>query len=128
MKMNLNFRKSKILFLFAFLLLLSHSESVEAGAEPNSHLLESKIDPKVRGQVIDENEKGMPGIIVLVKGSTTGTVTDINGFFELNLSKFSEEKLTLALSFPDYPSKEIEVNMKKLPQDMGQIKMKKAED
>jgi hypothetical protein len=126
MKTNLNSRKSKILFLFAFLLFLANSESVDAGAEPNSHLLESKIDPKVRGQVIDENEKGMPGIIVLVKGSTTGTATDINGFFELNLSKFSEEKLTLVMSFPDYPSKEIEVNMKKLPQDMGQIKMRKG--
>ncbi len=40
----------------------------------------------VQGTVKDEeNGESLPGVSILIKGSNTGTVTDINGFFTLNV-------------------------------------------
>ena len=38
---------------------------------------------KVRGIVVDENNEAVIGASILIKGSNTGTKTDINGQFEL---------------------------------------------
>ncbi|SDC58138.1 CarboxypepD_reg-like domain-containing protein [Algoriphagus faecimaris] len=113
-----------LLLLFSLVLFIAYhpAQAIEkAKSDPSEDL----NDPKVSAQVIDETGKVMQGIAVLVKGSTTGTVTDKNGFFELNLSGFNERKVTLLLMFPDYQSKEVVVTLKKLPKDMGQIKMEK---
>ena len=80
-------------------------------------------EPKVRGQVVNKNDKPVPGAAILIKGETTGTVSDFNGFFELNLGKFAERDLTLVISFINYASKEVEIPWKKLPKDFGQIKL-----
>ena len=39
---------------------------------------------KVKGVVVDENNEAVIGASILVKGSNTGTKTDINGQFELS--------------------------------------------
>lgn len=39
----------------------------------------------VKGKVLDENGEGIPGASVKVKGTTTGTITDIDGNYELTL-------------------------------------------
>src|SRR5690606_35395905 len=39
----------------------------------------------VRGTVRDENNTTFPGVNVLVKGTTTGTSTDINGAYSLDV-------------------------------------------
>lgn len=113
-----------LLLLCSFALLIAHHPA-QAIEKAKSVPSEGLNDPKVRAQVIDDTGKVMQGIAVLVKGSTTGTVTDKNGFFELNLSEFKERKVTLQLRYPDYQPKEVKVTLKKLPKDLGQIKMKK---
>jgi hypothetical protein len=57
----------------------------------------------VRGRVIDSEGKGVPGVNVVVKGSTVGTTTDIEGFYSLALNGGAE---TLAFSFIGYQSEE----------------------
>jgi hypothetical protein len=116
----------KSLFLLAFYLLLIGPAANEVMAQSSFSPVETKEDPKIQGQVIDENGKAMPGTAILVKDSTTGTTTDINGFFALDLKNFVNQKVTLVLSFPDYNSKEVVVDMSKLPMDFGQIKMAKG--
>nr|WP_319503401.1 TonB-dependent receptor [uncultured Draconibacterium sp.] len=37
----------------------------------------------IKGIVTDEDGEALPGVTVLFKGTTNGTVTDINGFYEL---------------------------------------------
>lgn len=57
----------------------------------------------VTGTVIDENGEPLIGASVLVKGTKTGTVTDVNGKFSLN----SVSGKTLVVSFIGYNSKEV---------------------
>jgi TonB-dependent SusC/RagA subfamily outer membrane receptor len=42
---------------------------------------------KIGGTVTDENKQPLPGVTVLLKGTTKGTVTDINGRFLFNVEK-----------------------------------------
>ena len=39
----------------------------------------------VKGRVVDEDDNPLPGVNVLVKGSTLGTVTDEEGSFSLSV-------------------------------------------
>ncbi len=38
---------------------------------------------KISGQVLDETGMGLPGASVLLKGTNNGTVTDLDGNFQL---------------------------------------------
>ncbi len=43
---------------------------------------------KFRGRCIDEyDNSALPGVNVVIKGTTTGTVTDMNGYFQLDVSE-----------------------------------------
>jgi hypothetical protein len=48
-------------------------------------------DRKVSGNVSDAKGQGIPGVSVLVKGTTTGTSTDVNGAFSINIKSNSAE-------------------------------------
>ncbi|MEO7988885.1 MAG: TonB-dependent receptor [Chryseolinea sp.] len=58
----------------------------------------------VSGTVTDETGGGMPGVNVLVKGTSTGTVTDTEGNFKINVSG---DDATLVFTFVGYASSEI---------------------
>lgn len=53
----------------------------------------------VTGTVLDEYDVGLPGVSVLVKGTTTGTATDIDGKFSLNVPN---DQSVLVFSFIGY--------------------------
>tara|TARA_R110002020_G_scaffold130735_1_gene292340 strand:- start:2053 stop:2421 length:369 start_codon:yes stop_codon:yes gene_type:complete len=80
----------------------------------------------VRGQVIDQESIPIPGTAIIVDGSTTGTANDFNGFFELDLSQFTEKKVTLVLQFVGTEKKKFEIKMKDLPKSYGQITLSRA--
>ena len=62
------------------------------------------------------------GSTILVKGSTTGTTTDINGYFSIDLSAGSH---TLVISYIGYENKEVEVSVKDGETDrIGKVKLK----
>ncbi len=58
------------------------------------------------GKVYDENNEPMPGASVIIKGTTQGTVTNIDGEFRIVLSS---DQTTIVVSYIGYKSKEIEV-------------------
>ena len=60
----------------------------------------------VHGVISDETGETMIGVSVLVKGTSTGVVTDINGHFSLSVPKNS----VLSISYIGYKSQEISVN------------------
>ena len=66
---------------------------------------------KITGTVSDAtNQSTIPGVNIVVKGTTTGTVTDINGNYTVNIpSKIA----TLVFSFVGYEPQEVEVNQTK---------------
>jgi len=82
--------------------------------------------PIVKGQVINKENRPIPGATIIVEGTTTGTVSDINGFFQLDLTQFTEKQVTLVFGFVGIARKEMEVILKDLPKSYGQIKLKDA--
>lgn len=66
--------------------------------------IEIQINPEyitVRGRVVDRNGEGLPGVTVIIQGTTVGTVTDIDGNFSID----AEEGAVLQFSFTGYQSK-----------------------
>src|SRR5258706_10416455 len=59
----------------------------------------------VKGKVTGEDGLGLPGVNVLVKGTTQGTVTDADGNYSMNLPSQGEE-IVLMFSFIGYVSQE----------------------
>ena len=67
---------------------------------------EFEVQLSVSGKVTDENGEGLPGASILEKGTTNGTITDVEGNFSLNVN----EGATLTVSFVGYETKEIALN------------------
>lgn len=62
----------------------------------------------VSGKVTDgENNEPLPGVNVLAKGTTTGTVTDVDGNYSVNVP---DEVKSLIFSSIGYASVEVEIN------------------
>lgn len=61
----------------------------------------------VSGTVFDEDKEPLPGASILVKGTSSGTVTGIDGRFDINVP---DPKAVLVVSFLGYLPQEIEVN------------------
>lgn len=49
----------------------------------------------VTGKVLDENGQGLPGAGIMIKGTTTGTVTDLDGNFNIDLPDDKKNKLVI---------------------------------
>ena len=60
----------------------------------------------VSGTVLDETGAPLPGASILVKGTTIGTVTDLDGKFSLDVASDA----VLVISYLGYDSKEVSVN------------------
>jgi TonB-linked SusC/RagA family outer membrane protein len=60
----------------------------------------------VSGTVTDEEGVGMPGVNVLVKGTTSGTATSADGTFRLNVPS---DQAVLVVSFIGYSTQEVPV-------------------
>ena len=65
------------------------------------------IEKTVTGTVTDENDEGLPGVNILVKNTTVGTVTDVDGNYRLNASDDAE---TLVFSSVGYVSEEVNIS------------------
>jgi TonB-dependent starch-binding outer membrane protein SusC len=63
-------------------------------------------DQSISGTVSDENGDPVPGVNVIVKGTSSGTVTDVSGEYRMNVPETAE---ALIFSFVGYTSQEIEI-------------------
>ncbi len=67
-----------------------------------------KVALAVTGKVTSDDDKsGMPGVNIIVKGTTLGTVTDVNGDFSIDVP---DANSVLVFSYVGYVSQEIPVN------------------
>ncbi|MBC6366694.1 TonB-dependent receptor [Algoriphagus sp. AK58] len=64
---------------------------------------------QVSGVVTDENQLGLPGANILIKGTTVGTVTDIDGKFSIQVPSPNS---VLVISYLGYVSQEVIVGGK----------------
>lgn len=60
---------------------------------------------EVSGKITDENNQGLPGATIVVKGTTTGTTTDLEGNYKLAVP----ENSVLSISFVGYKTLELQV-------------------
>lgn len=65
----------------------------------------------VNGTVYDESGQTLAGVNVIIKGTSTGTTTDINGFYSIEVA--SEESV-LVFSFVGYETKKMKVGKSKV--------------
>ncbi len=68
--------------------------------------IQQSIFETVRGKVSDESGAGLPGVNVMIKGTSQGTTTDADGQFSLNVS---EANAVLVFSFVGYIPQEVVV-------------------
>jgi len=74
---------------------------------------------QVQGQVVDaEDDSGIPGVNVLEKGTSNGTITDFDGNYSLNVSP----NATLIFSYVGYTAQEVPV------QERGVVDVRLAPD
>jgi TonB-linked SusC/RagA family outer membrane protein len=62
---------------------------------------------KVSGRVLDATGSGLPGVNILVKGTQTGTTTDIEGKYSIEVPA---ENNTLVYSFAGYATQEVAID------------------
>lgn len=66
----------------------------------------SAQENKVTGKVVNENDEPLPGVTIVIKGTTRGTITNMDGDFKIPVNKGE----TLAISFIGYISQELIVD------------------
>lgn len=67
---------------------------------------EEKKNLRISGTILDNNDEPIIGANVTIKGTTTGTITDIDGNFSLDASP----GMTLRISYIGYVTREIQVS------------------
>lgn len=70
---------------------------------------QQQVEKKITGTVTDKDGNTLPGVSVMVKGSTNGVTTDANGKYVITLS---DNVKTLLFSFIGMKDKEVEVSSK----------------
>ncbi|QNF33220.1 SusC/RagA family TonB-linked outer membrane protein [Adhaeribacter swui] len=80
---------------------LSHNSSLLASSAKSAVVLD------ITGKVTDEKGEGIPGVTVLLKGTSTGTATGPDGSFTLSTPDGTG---TLVISFIGYQTREVAIN------------------
>ena len=80
------------------------TEEVFVKNSAKSLLISEQKMPSVHGKVLDETGNPIPGVSIIVKGTTTGTITDVKGNFALPAATDSSK---LIASFIGYETREI---------------------
>ncbi|MDR1718961.1 MAG: SusC/RagA family TonB-linked outer membrane protein [Dysgonamonadaceae bacterium] len=79
---------------------------------------------KISGRVTDESGEPLPGVTVIVKGTTKGVITDVEGNFQLE--GLSGNELTLRISYVGMETQELTANVNsnitvRMKDDVNQI-------
>ena len=62
----------------------------------------------VKGKVVDKNEVGLPGVTILLKGTSVGIVTDVNGHYSITIPLTGSP--VLVFTFIGMKKQEVAVN------------------
>lgn len=81
-------------------------QETEQTIKPDKNI---NTDIAIKGTVTDENGEKLPGVSVIVKGTTRGTTTDINGEYSLAVP---DDKAILVFSFVGHIPQEIVIGNK----------------
>lgn len=110
MEKNLKSKKSLIRVtktLMAVSLFLWIGISPTKAKIPTNAITVTQQKMVIKGLVVDENGETFPGVNVVVKGTTNGTLSDIKGNFSLSVPN---KNSVLVFSFIGYKNKEVTLN------------------
>lgn len=99
-------------------LLLVGSEAGATTPALHSYAAVSHAERRITGRVLSDTGEPLPGVSVVIKGTTTGTLTDANGNFAVNVP---DEKTILVFSYIGFLSQELQpgqsstLNVKLMP-------------
>lgn len=119
------FRLLKISIILLFVAFSGNIASAKEGKGTNAELNSSQVEQQkktVKGIVTDENGEAIPGVSVLVKGTTVGTITDMNGNYSLEVPASGK---SLVFTFIGMTSKEesidarSEINVSMVSENIG---------
>lgn len=96
--------KPSLLLCGALLFILP--EISQATNSPRAVISKMEAFEVVTGIVVDETGAPLPGASILIKGTTTGMITDLEGNFSIDV----EPNAVLVVSYLGYSSKEVAVN------------------
>lgn len=92
--------------LFLSILIADNTNAQNSGKKENFFMVELQQDITVTGRVTSEDEgEPLPGVNVIVEGTSTGTVTDVEGNYSIQVS----EGQTLVFSFVGYETQRVQV-------------------
>jgi TonB-linked outer membrane protein, SusC/RagA family len=103
-KFNCKKRLSRLVIALSVVLGIG-SFSMQAFALPRVEI--SQPNKIVKGHVVDENGEALPGASVVVKGQTSGVISDINGNFSLSVASGN---VVIVVSSVGYKTQEIALN------------------
>ena len=96
-------RTASVQLLFAFSIAITsfgRPEKLAAGH------MENRSIKSISGKVLDESNQGLPGVSVVLKGTQTGTTTNGEGSFQLDVPDAATSPV-LVFSFVGYKSQEV---------------------
>ena len=105
-------RTSKLLRISILLLFIAFSAnlaSAKVANSDNANLNSAQAEQQkktVKGKVTDENGEAIPGVSVLVKGTTVGTITNFDGVYSLDVPA---DARTLTFSFVGMKSQDADI-------------------
>lgn len=102
-------RKVLLLFLSLIFFQYSFASTPASTKDANENLSIEQSNITVKGTVKDETGEPLSGVSVVVKGTTTGTITDLNGAYTINVPNSNS---TLVFSFIGFHKQEIVVGNK----------------
>ena len=76
---------------------------VKRSDKPRDVLISQAVEITIKGKVTDAKGEPLPGTSILIKGTSKGTVTDMDGNYSLEVT----EGATLVVSFIGYQTKEV---------------------
>lgn len=96
---------ARIGLLFLFLIMACQVIAIDV-VKPAAELLQQENKKTVVGIVRDEAGESLPGVSVMVKGTTTGTITDVDGKYRLQIPK---ESVALVFSYVGMQTQEVKI-------------------
>lgn len=98
----------KIIYPLSVLMCLAGGAGIVAAkpADLRRPALSRKLDKTVKGTVKDDKGEALPGVSVVIQGTTRGSLTDEKGNFTLSVP---DEAATLIFSFVGYVQQQVKL-------------------
>jgi TonB-linked SusC/RagA family outer membrane protein len=104
---HLQFRRFRLKGMLTFLIMLFYISGLQAGwFDKSSPVQVSSQQKRVTGKITDQNGELMLGVSIVLKGTTIGVVSNLDGTYSINVP---DENAILAFSYIGYVTQEITV-------------------